>query len=69
MCKALGLTTVPQTRRIKRHPVLEDGCIGDTILVTPGGRKRTGMLRVDLVPLWLTGISTKAVKDEDTTKT
>ena len=22
MCKALGLTTAPRTRRIKRHPVL-----------------------------------------------
>ena len=64
MCNALGLTTAPQTRRIKRHPVLADGYEGVTILVTPGGRQRTGMLRVDLVPLWLTGISTKAVKDE-----
>jgi hypothetical protein len=64
MCKALGLTTAPQTRRIKRHAILADGYKGVTILVTPGGRQRTGMLRVDLVPLWLTGISTKAVKEE-----
>jgi hypothetical protein len=27
-------------------------------------RRRTGLLRVDLVPLWLTGVSTNAVKEE-----
>jgi ferritin-like metal-binding protein YciE len=64
MCKALGLTTAPQTRRIKRHPVLVEGYKGVTIMVTPGGQQRTGMLRVDLVPLWLTGISTNAIKEE-----
>jgi P22_AR N-terminal domain/ORF6C domain len=62
--RQLGITTAPQTRRIKRNPVLADGYKGITILVTPGGRQRTGVLRVDLVPLWLTGISTNAVKDE-----
>ena len=51
MCNALGLTTAPQTRHIKRHPVPADGYEGVTILVTPGGRQRTGMLRVDLLPL------------------
>jgi hypothetical protein len=29
-----------------------------------GGEQQAGLLRVDLVPLWLTGISLEAVKDE-----
>lgn len=64
LCEALGLTTAPQTRRIKRSKVLEKGYKGITILVTPGGSQTAGMLRVDLVPLFMTGISTNAVKEE-----
>lgn len=33
-------------------------------MITPGGRQNVGMLRVDLVPLWLSGVSTNAVKEE-----
>jgi len=64
MCSALGLTTAPQTRRIKRHAVLNAGYQGITIMVTPGGRQETGMIRADLVPLWLSGIRTNMVKEE-----
>lgn len=64
MCEALGLTVAPQTRRIKRDEILADGYRGVTNLVTPGGRQTYGMLRVDLVPMWLTGIRVKSVKEE-----
>jgi hypothetical protein len=64
LCEALGIATAAQTRRIKRSKVLEKGFKGITILVTPGGRQTAGMLRVDLVPLFMTGISTNAVKEE-----
>jgi hypothetical protein len=64
LCEALGLTIAPQTRRIKRSKVLEKGFKGITVLVTPGGPQNVGMLRVDLVPLFMTGISTNAVKEE-----
>ncbi|MCL4805286.1 MAG: ORF6C domain-containing protein [Anaerolineae bacterium] len=63
LCEALGITTAPQARRIKRTGILETGFKGITILVTPGGSQTAGMLRVDLVPLFLTGISVKAVKE------
>ena len=33
-------------------------------MITPGGRQAVGMLRVDLIPLWLSGISTNSVKEE-----
>ena len=69
MCQALGLTTAPQTRRIKRSEVLSDGYIQLAIYPTKltktvSQRRRTGLLRIDLVALWLTGISTNAVNDE-----
>ncbi len=64
MCDALGLTVAPQTRRIKRDEILTDGYQGVTVLVTPGGRQTYGMLRADLVPLWLTGIRVASIKEE-----
>jgi hypothetical protein len=63
MCTALGLDTQGQTRRIKRQTVLEDGYKGVDNLDTPGGPQRAYVLRVDLVPLWLSGIRAAAVKD------
>jgi hypothetical protein len=66
MCDALGVDTQGQTRRIKRNEVLEDGYTWVDILSTQPNpqRRRSQVLRLDLVPLFLTGISTKAVKDE-----
>ncbi len=64
MCQALGLAAAAQTRRINRHTVLSRGHKGVTVLVTPGGRQRMLMLRVDLVPLWLSGLRTASVKPE-----
>lgn len=64
LCHALGLTAQAQTRRIQRQPILSDGYKGVAMIATPGGRQPTGVLRVDLVPLWLSGIDTNRVKDE-----
>ena len=70
LCDALGLTRSSQVNRIKRHEVLAEGYKGGFILTPPsasgrgGGRQQAGLLRVDLVPLWLTGVSLKAVKEE-----
>lgn len=70
MCDALGLSRQAQVRRINRNEILVEGYKGGAILAPPsvdgrgGGRQQAGMLRVDLVPLWLTGVSTNAVKEE-----
>jgi hypothetical protein len=60
---ALGLSTQAQTRRINRHSVLEKGFIVAKMATIKGDRP-ANWLRVDLVPLWLSGVSTKSVKDE-----
>lgn len=64
MCSALGIDSQAQTRRIRRQPVLEDGLQRVAILTTHRGAQEAYVLRVDLVPLWLTGISTKALDEE-----
>lgn len=64
MCGALGIDSQAQTRRIRRQPVLEDGLRRVAILTTHRGVQKAYVLRVDLVPLWLTGISTKALDEE-----
>jgi hypothetical protein len=63
MCSALGIDTQAQTRRIRRQEILADGFKGVANLATPGGRQTAYMLRVDLVPLWLSGIRTSAVSE------
>lgn len=62
MCQALGLDFVGQRQRVERHEILNDGK-GVCKLQTPGGEQEVYVLRVDLVPLWLSGIRVKAVKD------
>jgi len=64
MCQALGLDAQGQTRRIRRQEVLADGLKGVDKLATPGGRQSGYVLRVDLVPLWLSGIRTAAVSED-----
>jgi hypothetical protein len=64
LCDALGLDRPSQVRRIKRNEVLADGYQGDVKIESPGGAQPAGVLRVDLVPLWLTGIRIKAVRPE-----
>lgn len=70
LCDALGLDRASQVRRIKRQEILADGYKGGVILTPPseggigGGHQQVGLLRVDVVPLFLTGISVNAVKEE-----
>jgi hypothetical protein len=64
MCQALGLDAQGQTRRIRRQTVLADGLKGIANLSTPGGQQSGYVLRVDLVPLWLSGIRTAAVNED-----
>ena len=64
MCGALGIDPQAQTRRIRRHDILADGFKGVAKLATPGGRQTGYVLRVDLVPLWLSGIRASAVNEE-----
>lgn len=64
MCNALGVDAQGQRRRIERHAVLDKGLQGVDNLSTPGGTQSGYVLRVDLIPLWLSGIRVSAVKEE-----
>lgn len=61
LCAALGLDRYGQVQRIRRQPVLNDGHYQIEI-ETDGGKQTTNMLRVDLVPLWLSGINTNRIR-------
>jgi hypothetical protein len=63
LCDALGIDVQAQTRRIRRRTVLERGLQRVAILTTHRGRQQSYVLRVDLVPLFLTGISSKSVSE------
>jgi hypothetical protein len=67
MCEALGIDAQGQARRIRRHKVLDNGLTWVDILSTQGDqsqRRRAQVLRVDLVPLWLSGIRANSVNEE-----
>lgn len=70
LCDALGVSRNSQVRRIKRQPILDKGYKGGAIMTPPseegvgGGRQQAGLLRVDLVPLWLAGIDTGRVNED-----
>ena len=73
MCSALGLDQRSQRRRIQNHTVLSDGYTGGVIMTPPGpggggGRQQAALLRVDLVPLWLSTIETTRVKEQNRPK-
>src|SRR5712692_11016691 len=55
MCKALGLLTRGQVRRIKETKSLAKG-LRHISLATRGGFQHANCLRVDKVALWLGGI-------------
>lgn len=63
MCQSLNIDDYGQRQRMRRQPVLNEG-VGVCKLHTPGGVQETFVLRVDLVPLWLSGIRTTAVGQE-----
>lgn len=70
LCDALGLDRKGQVNRINRSDVLQNGYKGGVIMTSPsvdgrgGGEQQVGLMRVDLVPIWLAGIESKRVKPE-----
>lgn len=65
MCDALGIDRASQVRRIRNDEILANGYQGSVNLTYPdGGTQRSGVLRVDLIPLWLTGLRIKAVSED-----
>jgi hypothetical protein len=63
MCHALGLNPRGQSQRIDRHTILSRGK-GVCKIHTPGGEQSVVMLRVDLVPLWLSGVRASMVNED-----
>ena len=63
MCRALGLDTRGQIRRIERSPSLAKG-LRVIPLETRGGIQPINCLRVDRVALWLAGVETSRIKPE-----
>lgn len=63
LCENLGLNQQAQSRRVQRHVVLRDGLTTLTVS-TAGGPQTAQFLRLDLLPLWLSGIQAERVKQE-----
>ncbi len=63
MCDVLGLDAQAQRRRMNRHEILSDG-VWVAKLATQNYVRENHVLRVDLIPLWLSGIRVKAVRDD-----
>src|SRR5690348_6596152 len=61
ICRALGLSTQAQFRRIQRTRTLAKG-LRSIEIRTRGGFQRINCLRVDLVALWLAGVQTSSIK-------
>ena len=63
LCDSIGVARQGQVRRIRENHVLSEGYERGNIMLPHRGRQQAGMLRVDLVPMWLSGIDTKRVKE------
>lgn len=63
MCQLLGIDTQGQRQRINRHAILNEGLMVCKLHTIQGPRSGH-VLRVDLVPLWLSGIRTAAVNED-----
>jgi ferritin-like metal-binding protein YciE len=70
MCNVLGLDARNQRRRIQDHTILSEGYTRGVIYAPPsadgrgGGEQEAGLLRVDLIPLWLAGIRLNRVHED-----
>lgn len=64
MCKAIGLLTRGQIRRIRETKSLAKG-LRRIPIVTAGGNQRLNCLRVDKVALWLAGVQTNSMKSDE----
>src|SRR5919202_1166578 len=63
LCENLGLGRAPQVRRVQHHAVLSKGLVM-LALQTDGGIQQVQCLRVDLLPLWMSGLHASRVKAE-----
>lgn len=63
LCENLGLDRSAQVRRVQRHAVLTTG-LARLPIVTESGVQDIQCLRLDLLPLWLSGIHAGRVKPE-----
>ena len=63
LCENLGLVRAAQIKRIRRHDVLHEG-LTTVIVQTDGGPQEVQCLRLDLLPLWLSGLQARRVKEE-----
>lgn len=61
LCDNLEVSRSSQSRRIKKHAILNEGFVVLT-LQTPGGAQKAQCLRLDLLPLWLSGLQLKSVR-------
>ncbi len=61
LCDNLGLARSPQVRRVQRHEVLQKGLVTLTV-ETEGGAQSVQCLRIDLLPLWMSGLHASRVK-------
>jgi ferritin-like metal-binding protein YciE len=65
LCQALGLNRQGQMQRIQRHIVLSEGYTKAKIQTPNDTHPQTyGVIRVDLVPMWLSGIEVRRVKED-----
>jgi hypothetical protein len=65
VCDALDIDHRAQYRRIRRQRTLDKGFMV-VKMTTIKGERDTNVLRVDLLPLFLTGIGTRSIKDDRT---
>jgi hypothetical protein len=63
LCDNLGLRRYSQARRVQGHTVLSEGLVTLTIQ-TEGGPQDAQCLRLDLLPLWLSGIQASKTKED-----
>lgn len=62
LCDNLDLVQQAQARRAQRHAVLSEGLVSLTVQ-TSGGPQTVQCLRIDLLPLWLSGVQVTRVKE------
>jgi len=64
LCENMKLDRVGQVQRIRRHEVLRDALVMLTI-DTPGGPQTVQCLRIDVLPLWLSGVQAGRITDPE----
>lgn len=63
LCENLGLNRRGQVQRVQRHAIMNRGLVSVAV-DTEGGPQTIQCLRLDLLPLWLSGVQASRVKPE-----